>query len=178
MLNAAFMLSTFVLMPAGEPPALGLLVRTLAALVPAIVEGLVRDVTVIGRKPDEGVRRIAEHAGCNLVENVDFDTALGEAMASARSSTLFLLRAGAFLDRAFLDEAARQFGPEQGDGTRALLLREAPGGLVTRVLPDLAPVAGLIAPRATFTPPAKDFDALVRRQRAPQTLQARASMAR
>jgi hypothetical protein len=175
------MLSTFILMPAtgDAPPALGALVRTLGALVPAIVEGLVRDVTVIAPNADAGVRRIADHAGCDLVENADFDAALREGIAKARSPIVFLLRAGAFLDRAFLDEAARQFGPERNTSDdRSLLIREAPDGLVTRVLPDLAPVAGVIASKAALAYPFKDFEALVKRQRAAQTLQSRASMAK
>ena len=172
------MLSTFVLMPApiGATQALGSLVRTLGALVPAIVEGVVRDVTVISSVADDEIRRITDHAGCGLVENPDFDMALRECIAQARSTMVFLLRAGAYLNREFIDEAAREFGPEQAVQGRPLLLREAPDRLMTRVMPDLAPVAGLIAPMATLAAPIKNFDALVRRQRTALTLQARASM--
>lgn len=174
------MLSTFVLLPTGDgPPALGPLVRTLGTLVPATVEGLVRDVTVIARAPDDGVRRVTDYAGCHLVENGLFGDALAEAMAGARAATIFLLRAGAFLDRSFLDEAGRRFGPHGSDAqTRPLLIREVPENFLARVLPALAPVAGLIASRAVLSPPPKDFEDLLRRQRAAQTLQSRAAMAR
>lgn len=176
------MLSTFVIVPGalpGAPPASGALVRTLAALVPATVEGLVRDVTVIAPRRDDALRRVTEHAGCGLVEEEDFDAALKQAIARARSPFLFLLRAGAHLNRDFLDEAAQQFGPDVADpASRSLLIREAPDRLMTRVLPDLAPVAGLIASAGTLAGPAKTFDSLVRRIRASQTLTARASMAR
>lgn len=176
------MLSTFVLMPSalpGAPATPGALVRTLAALVPATVEGLVRDVTVITPGRDDGVRRVTDHAGCGLVEEEDFDAALKQAIAGARSPLLFLLRAGAHLDRDFLDEAAQQFGPDVADpASRSLLIREAPDRLMTRVLPDLAPVAGLIASADKLAGPSKTFDGLVRRIRASQTLTARASMVR
>lgn len=174
------MLSTLVLFrsPAGdEVPALSGLVRTLSSLVPGTIGGLVRDVTIVTGRPDREVRRVADHAGCSIVEHESFERALQIAVAQARSPTLFLLRAGAHVDRAFLEEVAIAVGPE-GDGRGpALVLREAPDGLVRRVLPDLSPAAGLIAPASAVDVSAKDFDTLVRRVGGKRTLASRAGMA-
>ena len=174
------MLSTLVLFrsPAGgDAPALGGLVRTLSSLVPGTIGGLVRDVTIVAGRPDPEVRRVADHAGCALVEHESFERALQIAVAQARAPTLFLLRAGAHVDRAFLEEVAIAVGHE-GDRTGpALVLREAPDGLVRRVLPDLSPAAGLIAQASAVDVSAKDFDTLVRRVGGRRTLAARAGMA-
>ena len=174
------MLSTFVLFrsPAGDTaPALGGLVRTLSSLVPGTIGGLVRDVTIVAGRQDREVQRVADHAGCALIEDVSFERALQVAIAQARSPTLFLLRAGAHVDRAFLEEVAMAVGHE-GDRTGpALVLREAPDGLVRRVLPDLSPAAGLIAQASAVDVSAKDFDTLVRRVSGKRTLTARAGMA-
>lgn len=43
------------------------LAKTLASLVPGAVEGLVREVVVIDRGLDVGTRKVAEHAGCEIV---------------------------------------------------------------------------------------------------------------
>jgi hypothetical protein len=175
------MLSTLVLMPpqiGGTPSALGALVRTLAALVPATVEGLVRDVTVVTDRADEGIRRVADHAGCRIVETTHFEDGFSRAVSGVRSNQLFVLRAGAAFDRGFVDEMAMLLGPESGaDRPQALLLREIPNGLLSRLLPSRAPVAGLIAPCAELAAPARDFTSLVRRLVRPHTLASRARMA-
>ncbi len=175
------MLSTLVLAPSfasGTAPSLGQLVRTLATLVPATVEGLVRDVIVLTSGPDEGVRRVADHAGCGLVEAQTFEVAMRQALAMTRSPMVFVLRAGAALDRGFLDEVAGLLGPEAtANEFRILLLRQAPEGLAARLLPDLAPAAGIIAPRDRLSGPAADFAALVRQIGRTRTLVSRAQMA-
>jgi hypothetical protein len=175
------MLSALVIMPphvGGTSSALGALVRTLAALVPATVEGLVRDVTVVTDRADDGIRRVADHAGCGIVETARFEEGFTQALSGVRSSQLFVLRAGAAFDRSFVDEMAMLLGPEgEADRPRALLLREMPDGLLSRLLPNRAPVAGLIAPLADLSAPARDFAALARRLVRPRTLTSRARMA-
>lgn len=175
------MLSTLVLLYAragGPAPSLGGLVRTLSALVPGTVGGLVRDVTIVTNRADDDVRRIADHAGCTVTADERFEKALQSAARQARSATLFLLRAGAHVDRDFLDEVARAFDPAQVErGTPPLVLREMPDGLVRRVLPDLAPAAGLIARASAVDLSARDFGTLVRRVAGKRTLSARAAMA-
>ena len=174
------MLSTLVLAPSfasSTSATLAPVVRTLAALVPLTVEGLVRDVTVVTSGPDAGLQRVADHAGCGLVAAPAFEAALRQGLAAARSSKVFVLRAGATLDRGFLDEGARLLGPEANpDDTGVLLLRQTPEGLATRLLPDLAPVAGIIASREKLGGPAKDFVALIRHLGRCRTLASRALM--
>ena len=171
------MLSTFVLFRwavGDDAPALGGLVRTLSSLVPGTIGGLVRDVTIVTGRPDREVRRVADHAGCSIVENEGFERALQLAVTQARSPILFLLRAGAHVDRAFLEEVALAVGPDCDGAGPALVLREAPDGLVRRVLPDLSPAVGLIAPASAVARAAVEG---VRRVGGKRTLVARAGMA-
>lgn len=172
------MLSALVLAPffSGRTvPAPGAVVRTLAALVPATVEGLVRDVTLLAPSGDEGLRTVAEHAGCGLVEAKAFRNGFGQALTLAKQPVLFVVRAGAAFDRGFLSEVAAILGPDGGgEGDPCFLLRQAPEGFAARILPDLAPVAGLIASRGRLSGSAADFADVVRRAGRTRTLTSRA----
>lgn len=172
------MLSALLLAPPfsnGTAPALGAVVRTLGALVPAAVEGLVRDVTLLAPRGDEGLRAVAEHAGCRLVEADAFRGGFAQALGTAKQSGVFAVRAGTAFDRGFLDEVADLIGPEgAGDGSFCFLLRQAPDRLAARLLPDLAPVAGLIASRARLGGSVADFASLVRAAGKGRTLASRA----
>ena len=68
----------------------GALASTLAALVPAAVEGVLRDVIVVASDADEETHRVAEAAGCRIVSD-----GIAEAVASARGEWLLLLEPGA-----------------------------------------------------------------------------------
>lgn len=175
------MLSALIVSPpftSGTPPALASTVRTLGALVPATVEGLVRDVTVLSAGDDDGLRTVTEHAGCGLVEAGSFEAALSAAIKGSKMGTVFVIRAGAAFDRGFLDEIAALFGPDRDrEATRTFLLRQVPEGLASRLLPDLAPVAGVIAPREHLAGSLRDFAALVRKAGRSRTLASRAQMA-
>ncbi len=67
------------------------LARTLAALVPGAVEGLIREVLVLDRGSTDGSARVADAAGCSFLENTD----LAAALARARSDWVFLVEPGA-----------------------------------------------------------------------------------
>ncbi|MGN6551118.1 MAG: glycosyl transferase family 2 [Pararhizobium sp.] len=67
------------------------LARSLAALVPGAIEGLIREVVVIDRGAGDGTRLVAEAAGCRVVAK----TGAREAVAMARADWLLLLEAGA-----------------------------------------------------------------------------------
>ena len=67
------------------------LARSLAALVPGAVEGLIREVLVLDRGSTDGSARVAEAAGCSFLK----DTDVGAALARARSDWIFLLEPGA-----------------------------------------------------------------------------------
>ncbi|UDL95885.1 hypothetical protein LGH83_06725 [Lichenihabitans sp. PAMC28606] len=170
------MLSALVLMPphiGGTSAALGALVRSLAALVPATVEGIVRDVSIVTDRADDGLRRVADHAGCRIVDEPTFEAGFATALAGARSDLLFVLRAGIGFDRGLINEIGMRLGP---DPTIAggLLLREDHGGLMSRLLPNLSPIAGVIAARADLSGRPASFKALVGGLKATQTLASRA----
>ena len=147
--NRSHMLSTLVL---SSPAAADTtrrasdLLRTLAALVPATVEGVVRDVTLLQVGEGGSVASIADEAGCNLVEARDFPAALARGIADARSAWIFVVKAGTVPSRIFGEEAARALELSLETGG-ALLLREHPRGVLARWFPSLAPVAGVILPR-------------------------------
>lgn len=67
------------------------LAQSLAALVPGAVKGLIREVVIIDRGSSDGSRRVAEAAGCRIVE----DTDLEDAVRTLRSDWLFLMEPGA-----------------------------------------------------------------------------------
>ena len=86
-----------------------------------------------------------------------------------------MVRAGTAFDRGFLDEIAGLLGPDRAsDDFPCVLLRQAPEGLAARLLPDLAPVAGVIAPRGRLNRGAADFAGLVRQAGKARTLASRA----
>ncbi len=174
------MLSTLVLAPPfsdGPPSIAATLVRTLAALVPATVDGLVRDVTLVAVEAGTEIRQVAEHAGCSIVEAGSFEAAVRQAVEKARSPWIFVLSANAVVDRGFSEEIAALFGPQADPGKPSvLLLRQAPQGLGARLMPGRAPVAGVIALRQSFKG-AKDFATLVRRLGKARTLTSRAQTA-
>ncbi|MBI1869327.1 MAG: transposase [Methylocystis sp.] len=158
------MLSAVVL--AFDPPVVGPLrvavARSLASLVEACVEGLVADAILAG-PPNLGLEKIADEAGCALIEAADARTALAGALQRARQAHVFVLAAGAAPERGFLDEVRDVL--TCGDGARARVLRAAPDSLLTRLAPRLAKPVGLIA-RKEDCRIAGDIAALARSLRA------------
>ena len=139
---SAIVLASDATMPPARPDAV---VRTLAALVPAAIEGLVRDVTLAGLSGGE-LAHIADHAGCALSESADPEDVLREAFALARGSRLFILRAGRALETGFVEELMDLMAAREAS-ERGALLRDAPETFIARAFPRFAPAAGLVAPR-------------------------------
>ena len=96
------------------------LAHTLAALVPAATEGLVREVVVIDYGSIDGTRKVADVAGCTIIEAAQVDgDARRLAAEAARGDWLLLLSpsavlhggwqgpAMAFIDRALIAGRAR-----------------------------------------------------------------------
>jgi rSAM/selenodomain-associated transferase 2 len=82
------------------------LAHTLAALVPAVVEGLVREATIVDGGSTDGTRAIAEAAGTRLIEAPRGRGAQLEAGANAaRSDWLLFLHADTVLDPGWAEEA-------------------------------------------------------------------------
>src|SRR5947209_7534884 len=148
--------------------------RTLAFLVSAAVQGVVRDAVLIGEN-SAALRYVADYAGCTLVSEGEPAKALAEALTAARSEHVFLLKAGYAAEPPLIDEI-RDF-LEFGRGREGVcgLVRETPGGLVQRVLPGTSPLAGLVAPRdKARAANARDLADMARRLRPAVTFKARA----
>jgi len=140
----------------GRPEAV---VRTLAPLVGAAVKGLVRDVVVAGPK---GRQRdvIGDHAGCAIIEADLESVRLKEAFAAAKVETLMLLRSGHIPEIGFFEEVEDVLSSNLE--ARGLLLRALPETFIERMIPRMAPAAGLIAARAHCAASgAQSFDGLI-----------------
>lgn len=120
------------------------LVRTLASLVPATVEGVVRDLTLVAPAEVEAIDTVADHAGCEIARAGTAKDALLLGLSMARENNLFLLRCGRAPETGFAEELADLIR----DGVGAARMRERPGSLMTRLAPSLAPVCALLIPRA------------------------------
>ena len=72
------------------------LARTLGSLVPAAVEGFVRDVTVRDLGSTDETRKVCDHAGARWLQGGE----LSEAIKSARCDWLLFLAPGARLSTA------------------------------------------------------------------------------
>ena len=145
--------------------------RSLAALVPATVEGILRDVSLASATGVPGLERIADHAGCALIEAADIRAALLQALAATRETNVLLLRAGCAPEAGFGEELSELIG----DGHRLARLRERPDGFLTRLFPALAPAAAVLAPRERLAQiAAADFAAISRALGRAPTLRCRA----
>jgi glycosyltransferase involved in cell wall biosynthesis len=78
------------------------LARTLASLVPAAVEGVVRDVTVRDHGSSDETRKVCEHAGVRWLEIGD----IGHAVKQTRSDWILLLSPGARLMDGWMEPVA------------------------------------------------------------------------
>lgn len=76
------------------------LARTLGSLIPAAVEGIVREVIVCDRGSTDGTRRVAEHAGCHFLASGGIATGIGQ----AKAEWLLLLEPGARLIDGWVDD--------------------------------------------------------------------------
>ena len=146
-------------------------VRTLSALVPAAIEGIVRDVTLACAGDIAELRKIADHAGCEIAEAADPAGAIAAGLASARGDLLLILRAGYAPQSGFIEEIADMF--QRATRPNVLRFRAVPDSFFTRLVPGLAPVQGLVARRAVFDPTSPDLATLVRRAGAAPTARAR-----
>lgn len=149
--------------PPGQMLRREAVMRSLSSLVEACVQGLVGDAVLIGAA-SRGLDRIADDAGCALVETPSPDDGLRQALARARSERLFLLQAGYAIERGFIDELHDALA--YGAPAAPFVLRAAPQSLVTRLAPSLAPAVGLVATKASLSGAASaDLAHLARRLR-------------
>lgn len=145
-------------------------VRTLAALVPAAMEGVLRDVVVAGPAA-AGLAKVADHAGCVYVVAESEAEQIARGGAALRGALAFVIRAGAMPEPGFVEELDDLLR----DGGRAALMRAAPVSFAQRLLPNLAPVSALVVARDVLVSGrAPTFAALVRLARPAPTLRTRA----
>ncbi|MFZ1680190.1 MAG: glycosyltransferase [Rhizobiaceae bacterium] len=94
------------------------LARTLATLVGAAVEGLVREVIVCDTGSRDATLKVADHAGCRMVSD-----GIGEAVRTAKGEWLLLLEPGARLVDGWIDPVVahltRQTMPARFTRTRS-----------------------------------------------------------
>ncbi len=138
------------------------LVPTLAALVPGVVAGAVRDVIVADGGSTDATAEVAELAGCSLVASpAPLGVRLREAAAAGRGDWLLFLRPGAILQAGWVSETIQfaEEAPGAGHHARAAVFRRASGGrsaiaeigaILAAALRAPAPDQGLVIPRALY----------------------------
>ena len=121
-------------------------VRALAALVPATVDGIVRDLCLAGPE-HTGLAQVADHAGCWFAQAETVRDAIEAGARLLKSPQVLVAHAGTIFDRAVMDEI-EQVLPLLGEPrASACVVKAAERGLVARLVPALTPVAGLICYR-------------------------------
>jgi len=159
------MISALVLSPSLNaaqplPRAQEAVARSLGALVRAAVEGVLRDVAIIG-PGGEDLAVLADHAGCAFVETDSTKDGLARAVAQMRASMLFVLEGGYAPPSSFAQEVSDLL---LNTNFRGALLRVAPDTLVTRLAPGLARPVGALALRNDIRSAApRDLADLIRR---------------
>jgi hypothetical protein len=120
------MLSALVIATDGKdaPVAADALVRTLAALVPAAIEGLVRDLTIAGLAGHD-LASIADHAGCEFSESLAASDVIANGLKLVRGPHVFVLRAGHAPEAGFIEEIG-DFLNRSGAAERGALMRQKP----------------------------------------------------
>ena len=169
------MLSAIVLSPrAGadvpQDRASEAVVRTLAALVSAAIDDLVRDACIVGRA-DERLGKIADHAGCGLVENDDPKQALAAALRAARADHVLVLTGGYAPGYGFIEEMSDWRNAAK---PQPVALRRESETLLQRLFPPLVPVAGVVGAKAACVELAAREPAALARALGARTLRTRA----
>ena len=125
-----------------------LLAHSLSALVPAVVDGLLRRVVVIDQGSMDETRLVAEGAGCALHNEDDLSNAIG----SLRTQWLLFLQPGATLSDDWMDSVQRHM-EAANSAARFTLAQEHRLGLFGKVFghkPSLK--AGLLVRIDTLKP--------------------------
>ncbi|MBC2884532.1 glycosyl transferase [Ochrobactrum sp. CM-21-5] len=99
---------------------------TLSALVPAVVEGLLRRVVVIDRGSTDETALVAVGAGCSYYSETDIDVALAE----LRTPWVLFLKPGAVPQEGWEEVARRHM---EGEGGPARFSLAADAGLLARL---------------------------------------------
>ncbi len=116
------------------------LAHTLSALVPAVVEGLLRRVTVIDQGSSDETALVALGAGCAFYAEMDIETALDE----IRTPWVLFLKPGAIPQEGW-EEVLRRHMEADGGAARFSLPEDSVFGAVRKIFSDKATLdAGLL----------------------------------
>jgi hypothetical protein len=146
------MISALVLSPSlvegkSLPRASEAVARSLGALVRAAVEGVLRDVAIVGPEGDD-LAVLADHAGCEFIETASTQQGLSQGLARMRGDIAFILEGGYAPPSGFIEEASDVL--REGELFRGALLRCAPHSFITRLAPGLARPVGALVARSTL----------------------------
>ncbi|MGD9915460.1 MAG: glycosyltransferase [Rhizobiaceae bacterium] len=135
------------------------LARTLAALVPAAVEGMVREVLVCDRGSSDQTLYVAEHAGCRFIA----EGGLSAGMAQARGDWLLLLQPGARPQPGWVESVSAHVARQTG-AARFTRSADDRGNLLARLLRRRARLADglLVTKRQALAVKAADSESLAR----------------
>lgn len=143
-----------VLIEAGEDEAA--LARTLNSLIAATIEGVVREVVLLGAADNAMARRLADQSGGAFRPMAE----LRQALAAARGEWLMLVEAGLLPEPGWLEHVATHVqAGVKADGAPVRFARSAhaPRGLAARLLKPERPLAlGLIVSKAAAQRYAKE----------------------
>ena len=117
-------------------------VRSLASLVPFVVEGLVADAALVVPHGAD-LESVADEAGCVLIEAAEAAQGLSAALARARFAEVLLLSAGYGVQSGFGDAARDLLA--FGGLAQARVLRLEPNSALTRFSPAFAQPVGVLA---------------------------------
>jgi len=136
------------------------LARTLAALVPGAVDGLVSEAIVADGGSRDGTAIVADAAGCIFISGAEpVGLRLKTAAAKSRAPFLLFVRPGIALDMAWVGEARRFSERSAADRHAAVFRRGVPTQTVLRELRTLLagalgalprPEQGLLMTRAFY----------------------------
>ncbi|MDR6431650.1 glycosyl transferase [Brucella pseudogrignonensis] len=104
------------------------LAHTLAGLVPAVVDGLLRRVVVVDQGSTDDTKLVAEGAGCALYDEEN----LSEAFRDLRTHWLLILQPGATLQDEWIDAVGRHLAASNS-AARFTLPQEARFGLLGKL---------------------------------------------
>jgi hypothetical protein len=144
------MFSIIVLTQSGDvhaSPSSEAVARTLAALVPGAISGVVRDVILVSMEKSIDIEHIADHAGCELVIAGTWIETMRLALQKAREPKVFTLLAGFAPESGFYEELS-DLG--WGGTLKTSRLLERPETTLQRLVPFLAPLAGVAASKDAF----------------------------
>jgi hypothetical protein len=171
------MISAVVLSPsfragqnvARSPEAVG---RSLGALVRVVVEGVLRDVTIVGPATDN-LATLADEAGCALIEASSAKEGFSRVLAQVRTEIVFVLEGGYAPPSGFAEEAGDLLPDLERSG--GAILRLSPDTLLTRLAPGLARPVGALAFRAPLRNiQPRDLPDIIRRLKIRRALNVRA----